>query len=114
MRTLYQQVTRKPDADCPDTDKAANGSCNTIAGGPTIPGSGGVADVNVQGGTSGTSGAIREFTRWICRIGTTQEANDPFTGRNYFLEIKGAINGAGFTITPASLRTPGSSCQVLS
>jgi hypothetical protein len=70
--------------------------------------------VNVAGGTGAVSGGVREFTRWMCRIGTTQHQNDPFTGRNYFQEIKGAINGAGFTIAPASIHTPGSFCQVVS
>ena len=53
VRTLYH-VTRKPDADCAEANKAASGACNTLAGGPTI--GGGVNDVNVAGGTSGVSG----------------------------------------------------------
>lgn len=111
VRTLYH-VTRKPDADCASANKSASGACNTVVGGPSI--GGGNNDINVAGGTSGVSGGVREFTRWLCRIGTVQHANDPFTGRNYFQEIKGAINGAGFTISPASLHTPGSFCQVVS
>jgi hypothetical protein len=111
VRTLYH-VTRKPDADCAEANKSASGSCNTLAGGPSIGGSN--TDINVAGGTSGVSGGVREFTRWLCRVGTTQHANDPFTGRNYFQEIKGAINGAGFTITPAAIHTTGSFCQVVS
>jgi ABC-type phosphate transport system substrate-binding protein len=122
VRTLYH-VTRKPDADCAAANKSSSGSCSTMTGtdqtdfpgsvsGPSI--GGGNVDINVAGGTSGVSGGIREFTRWLCRVGGTQYPNDPFTGRNYFQEIKGAINGAGFTIAPASIHTPGSSCQVVS
>jgi hypothetical protein len=110
VRTLYH-VTRKPDADCAEANKDATGACTTLAGGPAI---GGGTDVNVAGGTSGTSGSVREFTRWLCRIGTAQHQNDPYTGRNFFQEIKGAINGAGFTIAPSSIHTTGSFCQVIS
>ncbi len=110
-RTLYH-VTRKPDADCAEANKDTTGACTTLAGGPSIGGSN--TDVNVAGPTGGALGGVREYTRWLCRIGTVQHQLDPFTGRNYFQEIKGAINGAGFTIAPVAIHTPGSSCQVVS
>ena len=106
-RTLYQ-VTRKSDADCAKT----SGSCDFNGNpGPTI---GSTTDLNVTGGSSGTSGAVREYTRFICRGSATQQGLDPFTGTNFFSEITTAVNNAGFTVVPVGLRTSGSRCQVLS
>jgi hypothetical protein len=100
-RTLYH-VTRKQDADI----SAGNG--------PTI---GGTHDLNVTGGTGGVGGAVREYTRWLCRPGTAQHSVDTFTGANLFSEITSAINSAGFTTVPAALRYTsdgGSRCQIIS
>jgi hypothetical protein len=100
-RTLYH-VTRKQDA----TISAGNG-----------PAIGASHDLNVTGATSGTGGAVREFTRWLCRPGTAQHSVDTFTGANLFSEITSAINSAGFTTVPAALRYTadgGSRCQIIS
>ncbi|MCU1454092.1 MAG: ABC-type phosphate transport system, periplasmic component [Acidimicrobiales bacterium] len=107
-RTLYH-VTRKQDADCV---KTGAGACDFVnQPGPAINGG---TDLNVQGGTSGISGAVREFTRFICRSGSVAHATDPYTGNNYAGEITAAVNNAGFTVTPFALRASGSSCQVIS
>jgi ABC-type phosphate transport system substrate-binding protein len=111
-RTLYH-VTKNTDADCPGTVNPGD-PCNFTGNpGPTLP-SGTGTDLNVVGGTGGRSGAVREFTRWLCRSGSAAHALDPYTGKVYSSEIATAINGAGFTVVPAGLRTSGSSCQVKS
>lgn len=107
-RTLYH-VTRKQDADCAKTSGACDFTGNP---GPALAAGGN--DLNVTGGTSGVSGAVREFTRWLCRSGSAAQATDPYTGANYAGEITAAVNNAGFTVTPFALRTSGSSCQVIS
>lgn len=105
-RTLYH-VTKKADADCPRT----NGVCDFTGNpGPAITGT--VNDLNVVGGTSGKSGAVREFTRFLCRSGTTRQATDPYTGKNYAVEIGSALTAAGFTAVPSSLKTSGANCLV--
>jgi ABC-type phosphate transport system substrate-binding protein len=106
-RTLYH-VTKNTDADCPQSGGACAFSTNP---GPTLPGGG--TDLNVTGASGGTAGAVREFTRWLCRSSATAHATDPYTGTNYFSEITTAINKAGFTIVPTALRSSGSRCQVL-
>ena len=80
--------------------------------GPTV-GAGPATDLNVTGATSGPGGAVREFTRWLCRNSAALQGVDPFSGINEFLNITGAINGAGFTVVPTANRTAGSRCQVL-
>lgn len=107
-RTLFH-VTRKQDADCPHT-----GSSCDFPGhpGPTLPAGG--TDLNVTGGSSGVSGAVRELTRFLCRGSAAQEGLDPYTGTNFSSEITTAINGAGFTVVPVALRTSGSRCSVQS
>lgn len=111
-RTLYH-VTKNTDADCPGSTNPGD-ACNFTANpGPTLP-SGTGTDLNVVGADSGKGGAVREFTRWLCRSGTAAQAIDPYTGKNYAGEITTAINGAGFTVVPAGLRTSGSACQVKS
>ncbi len=108
-RTLYH-VTRKMDADCAKTA----GACNFVGNpGPAIV-STSTTDLNVTGGSSGISGAVREYTRFICRGSALQQGFDPYTGTNLFSEITTAINNAGFTVVPSALRTAGSRCQVLS
>jgi ABC-type phosphate transport system substrate-binding protein len=106
-RTLYH-VTKKADADCPLTGS----SCDFVGNpGPLISGSN--HDLNVAGGTTGTSGAVREFTRFLCRPSAAQQQVDPFSGTSYFTEISGAVASSGFTVVPSSLRASGSRCQVL-
>ena len=111
-RTLYH-VTKNTDADCPGTVNPGD-PCNFTGNpGPTLP-SGTGTDLNVIGATGGKGGAVREFTRWLCRSGSAAQTIDPYTGKNYATEIPVAINNAGFTVVPASLRTSGSSCSVKS
>jgi ABC-type phosphate transport system substrate-binding protein len=117
-RTLFH-VTRKSDADCPHA-APGDGTCDfSQPGAPTIPnGAGDPAvvgsrpDLNVTGGSSGIPGAIREFTRFLCRLDNTQQGLDPLTGANYDSELTNAINGAGFQTLNVSLQTTGSRCQV--
>ena len=106
-RTVYH-VTKNTDADCPQSGGACAFTANP---GPALPAGG--TDLNVTGGTSGRSGAVREFTRWLCRVSSTQQPTDPYTGINNNLGITQAINKAGFTTVPSALRTAGSRCQVL-
>jgi hypothetical protein len=108
-RTIYH-VTLKRDADCAKTAGACNFGANP---GPVIPATGGT-DLNVAGGTGGVSGAIREFTRFLCRGTAAQHGFNPYSGINNFSEITTRINNAGFTVVPSALRTSGSRCQVLS
>jgi hypothetical protein len=118
-RTLYH-VTLKADADCP----LSAGVCNflqTVNPGPAI-GTGAVAclngvtgsicDLQVVGATGGVGGAVREYTRFLCRSGTARQATDPLQGKNYSAEIGSQINKAGFTSVPSALRSPGSNCAV--
>jgi hypothetical protein len=107
-RTVYH-VTLKRDADCVKTGSACDFPGHP---GPAIATGGN--DLNVTGGTGGVSGAIREYTRFLCRGSSAQHAKNPFTGTNNFSEITTRINLGGFTVVPASLRTSGSRCQVLS
>ncbi len=100
-RTLYH-VTRKNDADCVKTA----GACD-FAGhpGPAIAGPPATTDLNVTGATTGPAGAVREYTRFLCRVSTAQQGVSPFTGVNLFSEITGALNKNGFTTVPVALRT---------
>jgi ABC-type phosphate transport system substrate-binding protein len=93
-RTLFH-VTRKQDADY-----------GGATGGPALPAGGN--DLNVSGATSGVGGAVREFTRWICRPNAAAHKVDPFSGTNYFSEITTGINKAGFTTIATSRKTGGS------
>jgi hypothetical protein len=108
-RTLYH-VTKKADADCPKTGGACDFTGNP---GPTLP-SGTGNDLNVAGGTSGRSGAVREFTRFICRPAAADQAIDPFNGKNYQSEVSGAIGASGFSTVPTALRNGGTICRVQS
>jgi ABC-type phosphate transport system substrate-binding protein len=111
-RTLYH-VTKNTDADCPGSTNPGDPCAFSANPGPTLP-SGTGTDLNVVGATGGKGGAVREFTRWLCRSGSAAHAIDPYTGKNYASEIPTAINNAGFTVVPAGLRTAGSSCSVKS
>jgi hypothetical protein len=107
-RTLYH-VTLKRDADCAKTA----GVCDFVGNpGPALPTSG--TDLNVTGGTTGVSGAVREYTRFLCRQSAAQQGLNPYTGINNFSEITTRLNNAGFTVVPSALRTAGSRCQVKS
>ena len=104
-RTLYH-VTRKNDADCPKT----SGTCNFTANpGPAIAAGG--TDLNVTGATSGSRGAVREYTRFLCRGSAAQQGSDPFTGVNLFSGITGALNKNGFTVVPVGLRVRGAGAR---
>ena len=107
-RTLYH-VTKIADADCPQT---VPGTCD-FAGNPGPVISGSNRDLNVTGGSSGKSGAIREFTRFLCRPTTSQQGKDPYTGINNFTGISSGIAKAGYQIVPSGLRTSGSRCHVI-
>jgi hypothetical protein len=120
-RTLFH-VTLKADADCPKSGGVCNMS-QTVNPGPGI-GTGAVAcsnattgalcDLQVVGATGGAGGAVREYTRFLCRSGAARQAVDPLTGKNYSLEISQQLTKAGFTLVPAALRSPGSNCDVIS
>jgi PBP superfamily domain len=107
-RTLYH-VTKKTNADCPKT----GGVCD-FTGNPGPALAAGGTDFNVAGATSGNAGAVREYTRWLCRVSAAQQGIDTYTGTNFFSGETAAINKAGFTVVPVGLRTAGSRCQVLS
>lgn len=111
VRTLYH-ATPKTSADCPTSGSACDFAGNP---GPTVTGPSGatVSDLNVAGATGGTAGAVREFTRFLCRSSSSQQPLDPYTGTSLATELQGAKTGSGFTSVPTSARTPGSSCQVL-
>ena len=93
------------------TGVLANGAAVQAAGPLLASGAG--TDVNVTGGSGGVGGAVREFTRFLCRGSQAQEGIDPYTGKNFALEITSAINAAGFTTVPSALQSTGSRCQVL-
>jgi ABC-type phosphate transport system substrate-binding protein len=112
IQRILWNVTRKGDADCP-------AKMTTVISPPSItrdcdfsgqPGPNG--DLNVVGATGGPGGAVREFIRFLCRVDSTKQGTDPFTGKNYDAEITSAIVAAGFTIVPAASRTSGSRCDV--
>ena len=115
-RTLWH-VTRQADATCPTSGSSCDFTDNP---GPSLPGGSG-NDLNVTttalgntgGNSTGTSGAVREFTRWLCRPSAADQQNDPYTGTNYFSSITGAIGSSGFTVVPIGLRTAGSRCDVV-
>jgi ABC-type phosphate transport system substrate-binding protein len=107
-RTLYH-VTRKADADCPLTGSACDFSGNP---GPTANVTG-TADLNVTGGASGVSGAVREFTRWLCRPDSSHQQSDPVYGTNYDSKITGDLSADGFTVVPGALITTGTRCHVV-
>jgi hypothetical protein len=115
---ILSLVTKKTDADCP----IVSGQCNLSSGGPTN--GNGTLDMNVTGGSSGASGAIREFIRFVCRDSaeetyTTNGVSgsapvDPYTGATEINEIGAVISGSGFTLPPTAKRSPGSNCDVIS
>jgi hypothetical protein len=107
-RTLFH-VTRKADADCVKTGTACNFSGNP---GPALPAGG--TDLNITGGTSGVGGAIREYTRFMCRPDATSQGIDPFTGVNFNNEITSAIQATNFTTIRNASKTAGSRCEVFS
>ena len=113
IQRILWSVTRKGDADCPGVISSGVRTCDfTGQPGPVI-GAGPTTDLNVTGASSGPGGAVREFTRWLCRSGAAQQGLDPYTGKNYDTLISSAITGAGFTIVPAASRTAGSRCDVV-
>jgi hypothetical protein len=123
-RTLFH-VTRKSDADCPTVVQNGHTVCDFDQGGtafgPHIPLSTGTNhDLQVVGQTSGISGAVREYTRFMCRTNNdpnfptnVEQGLDPLTGTSYDTLLSNAITAAGFTTLNGSLASPGSRCQVL-
>ena len=112
---ILNMVTRSTDATCP-----LSGTTCVLTGGPVN--ANGVTDINVMGGTSGPSGAVREFIRFLCRTkaqntftsGTTTafDPTDPYTGTADFTEIGQVITNSGFTLPPTADRSSGSDCDV--
>jgi hypothetical protein len=64
--------------------------------------------------SGGDSGAVREYTRFQCRLNTTQQTINPVSGNNFDTDISSAIKAAGFQIVPVIKRTFGSRCAVIS
>jgi hypothetical protein len=99
---------------------------NVLAGTITYPTTscGGTASIRTpnQVGSTGAAGAIREFTRFLCRGTTDFQGTDPFTGQNYGTEITNALVASGFQLVPhrgtagsaRNLVSPGSNCAVYS
>jgi hypothetical protein len=108
QRTLYH-VTLDSDATCPGG--GTQSLCSFGSAGPLLP-DGVNHDLDVEGATSGKGGAVREFTRWLCRPSSSMHSIDPFTGNNDLTEVQGAIQAAGFLLVPSALRSPGSLCKV--
>jgi len=67
---------------------------------------------DVIGATGGKPGAVREFTRFLCRVNNAAHPIDPVTGLGYKSEINSIIGRNGFTQVPTALRTAGSACRV--
>jgi hypothetical protein len=122
-RTLYH-VTRKQSADCPSDLEGvpAVATCNFdqagAAFGPPIPG--GNHDLKVVGPVGGVDGAVREYTRFLCRTNNdpnhptnVEQGLDPLTGVSEDTMLSNAITGAGFTTLNSSLVSTGSRCAVL-
>jgi ABC-type phosphate transport system substrate-binding protein len=106
-RVLYH-VTTNTDADCVPTG-AGSRSCTAEAE-PDVAGT----DNPVPGATSGTSGAVREYTRAMCRLdGSPNSPIDVFSGKTLDVEIDSAISNNFFTAVNDTLRTPGYRCQIL-
>jgi hypothetical protein len=108
FRVLFH-VTRKSDADCVKTAGACDFNGHV---GPALPAPLVGNDLNVTGATGGPAGAVREFTRALCRLSNTQQGTDPYTGKNFGDAITSALSGAGFTVIKTANQTPGSRCQV--
>lgn len=65
----------------------------------------------VTGGTAGKSGAVREFTEFLCK-GSGRHGLNEFTGLTNFVELGKAYTATGYFTVPAAQRTNGS-CAVL-
>jgi len=98
INRTVNHVTRNVDADCVSPAGGA-GTCNNT--GP-----------EVFGADTGTRGAVREFTRFLCKSSNTQHLIDPVTGLGYKSLINGIISRNGFTQVPTALRTTGYACRV--
>lgn len=100
-RDVYM-VTPKASADCPLNTGTVTEGGNTYAAGTICDttGTGTPSDVQINGATSGSAAAVREFVRFICRTSAAQQATDPFTGTNYFTEVTSALNHNGFFRPP--------------
>jgi hypothetical protein len=84
----------------------------------SVPATATASPVSIEvGGTQldigGVDAAVREFTRFLCRVSAAQQTKDTLTGTNLFSEITSAINADGFTTVPVAQRSAGSRCKVL-
>jgi hypothetical protein len=99
---------------------AAGGACGAApANGVTVSAAANAAAQGTQSPinlvvSGGTSGAVREYTRFLCRLNGTQQTVNPISGNNFDTDITSAIKAAGFQIVPAAKRTSGSRCAVTS
>jgi hypothetical protein len=89
----------------------ANGVTVSQAANAEAQGTQGPINLVVSGGNSG---AIREYTRFMCRLSPSQQTTNPIDGVNYDTDITSAIKAAGFQIVPVAKRTFGSRCAVTS
>lgn len=137
IERILSIVTKKSDADCPLT--TANVCDFTLTDTGTsavaVTDGNGSNDLDVNGATSGKGGAVREFVRWLCRSGGsvasysaatgatnsgpldfyTGKIEDPTSPNGSNGEIQTvAVGGSGFSPIPLSLRSPGSTCDVIS
>jgi ABC-type phosphate transport system substrate-binding protein len=75
--------------------------------GATAVGSGTyTADTTGTVADGGRAGAVREYTRFICKPQASHSAND-FTGLSNYAEYTAIFNATGFIRVPSAQRTPG-------
>lgn len=98
INRTVNHVTRNVDADC-RTPAGSAGTCNNSSS-------------ENYGADTGKPGAVREFTRWLCKLNNSQHLIDPVSGAGYRSLILGIIANNGFTQIKTDQRTPGYSCRV--
>ena len=105
-RFLYH-VTKKADAQPAST---AVGAAYDVVGGvdtdPATAGNQWGPDTTNTVANGGKAGAVREYTRFICKPSSAHSAND-FTGNSNFLEYTAIYSATGFIRVPSAQRTPG-------
>jgi ABC-type phosphate transport system substrate-binding protein len=108
-RTLWH-VTRNIDADCRVLAGTA-GTC-TNAGLDDVfadPAAQATLATNLPGYSVARAGAVREFTRWLCRNGSG--GLNPVTGRTALQDKNAALTAEGFAPTTTT-NSPGYRCEV--
>jgi ABC-type phosphate transport system substrate-binding protein len=107
-RTLWH-VTRNIDADCRQSAGTA-GVCDNV-GDNVYSDTAAEATLvtNLPGYTAAKGGAVREFTRWLCR--TASGALNPVTGRTALQDKNAALTAEGFAPT-TSTNSAGYRCEV--